>query len=174
MVDRRFPSRGGAAPAASLGAHAGLMEALGVAVYVTDAGGRLTSYNEAAVTLWGWRPPLGDARWCGSWRLYYVDGRPMAHADCPMAVAPREGRPVRGEEAIAERPDGVRVPFIPYPTPLRDDAGRLVGPSTCWWTSPIARRPRRRWPRARHGCGPYSRPRPNASSSSRQTAGFCR
>jgi PAS domain S-box-containing protein len=34
---------------------------------------------------------------------------------------------VRGAEAIAERPDGTRVWFTPYPTPLFDDAGELVG-----------------------------------------------
>jgi two-component sensor histidine kinase len=44
-----------------------------------------------------------------------------------MAVALRENRPVRGAEAIAERPDGRRVPFIPYPTPLRNSEGNLVG-----------------------------------------------
>jgi PAS domain-containing protein len=44
-----------------------------------------------------------------------------------MAIALNEARPVRGYEAIAERPDGTRVPFIPYPTPLRDRAGKLVG-----------------------------------------------
>ena len=34
---------------------------------------------------------------------------------------------MRGVEAIAERPDGTRVRLLPYPTPLRDGAGRLVG-----------------------------------------------
>jgi two-component sensor histidine kinase len=28
---------------------------------------------------------------------------------------------------VAERPDGTRVPFIPYPTPLRDCTGNIVG-----------------------------------------------
>jgi two-component sensor histidine kinase len=32
-----------------------------------------------------------------------------------------------GAEAIAERPDGTRVPFIPFPTPLHDVSGKLVG-----------------------------------------------
>jgi two-component system sensor kinase FixL len=105
----------------------GLIEALGVAVYTTDTTGRLTFYNEAAATLWGWRPPLGDAWWCGSWRLYRPDGTPLQHDDCPMAVALRENRPIRGEEAVAERPDGTRVPFAPYPTPLRDSEGALLG-----------------------------------------------
>ncbi|SDF44416.1 PAS domain S-box-containing protein [Agrobacterium pusense] len=44
-----------------------------------------------------------------------------------MAVAIKEDRPIRGEEAVAERPDGTRVPFIPYPTPLHDSEGRLTG-----------------------------------------------
>lgn len=44
-----------------------------------------------------------------------------------MAVALKEGRPIRNAEAIAERPDGSRVPFIPYPTPLRDANGKIVG-----------------------------------------------
>ena len=105
----------------------GLLESLGVAVYTTDVQGRLTAYNEAAVTLWGWRPQLGEARWCGSWRLFHPDGTPLAHEACPMAMVLQEGRPIRGMEAIAERPDGTRVPFIPYPTPLRDEAGGLTG-----------------------------------------------
>jgi two-component sensor histidine kinase len=44
-----------------------------------------------------------------------------------MATALSEKRPVRGAEAVAERPDGSRVPFIPYPTPLFDSAGEMVG-----------------------------------------------
>ena len=44
-----------------------------------------------------------------------------------MALALREKRPVRGMEAVAERPDGTMVPFIPYPTPLYDASGELIG-----------------------------------------------
>lgn len=44
-----------------------------------------------------------------------------------MAVALRERRLIRGMEAVAERPDGVRVPFIPYPTLLHDASGEVVG-----------------------------------------------
>jgi PAS domain S-box-containing protein len=103
-----------------------LLQALGVAVYTTDAEGRITFYNEAAAEFWGRRPELGE-EWCGSWRLYWSDGTPMAHAECPMAIALREERAVRGYEAVAERPDGTRVSFVPYPTPLHDPAGNMVG-----------------------------------------------
>jgi PAS domain S-box-containing protein len=47
--------------------------------------------------------------------------------ECPMAVTLKVGRPVRGVEAVAERPDGTRVRFLPYPTPLRDASGQLIG-----------------------------------------------
>ncbi len=104
-----------------------LLEALPVAVYTTDAKGRITFYNEAAAELWGHRPRLGTDHWCGSWRLYWPDGRPLPHDECPMALTLKEGRPVRGIEAVAERPDGTRIPFLPFPTPLRNAAGRVTG-----------------------------------------------
>jgi two-component sensor histidine kinase len=44
-----------------------------------------------------------------------------------MAIALKEGRAIRNTEAVAERPDGTRVPFIPFPTPLRDASGKVVG-----------------------------------------------
>jgi len=103
-----------------------LLEALPAAVYTTDAAGHITFYNKAAVEMAGRTPQAGDL-WCVTWRLYNPDGTPLPHDDCPMAVALRENRPVRGVEAIAERPDGTRVPFIPYPTPLHDVDGKLVG-----------------------------------------------
>src|SRR5215475_5059517 len=104
-----------------------LLDALPAAVYTTDAAGRITYYNDAARVLWGYRPPLGTSEWCGSWKLFWPDGTALPHDQCPMALALKENRAVRGMEAAAERPDGTRVPFIPYPTPLHDETGKLVG-----------------------------------------------
>ena len=104
-----------------------LLDALPGAVYTTDEQGRVTFYNQAAVDLVGCRPELGRSEWCVSFRLFWPDGRPMPHDQCPMALAIRERRAIRGGEAVAERPDGTRVPFMAFPTPLFDDAGRLVG-----------------------------------------------
>ena len=103
------------------------LEVLPVAVYMTDAEGRLTFYNEAAIELWGCHPELGTTKFCGSWKLYWPDGRRLPHDQCPMAMALHQRRPIRGMEALAERPDGTRIPFIPYPTPLFDEFGRLTG-----------------------------------------------
>jgi len=103
-----------------------LLEALPAAVYTTDAEGRITFYNRAAVELSGRTPQLGDM-WCVTWKLFNTDGTALPHDQCPMAVALKENRPIRGVEAIAERPDGSHVPFTPFPTPLHDADGNLVG-----------------------------------------------
>jgi PAS domain S-box-containing protein len=103
-----------------------LLEALPAAVYTTDPNGRITFYNKACVEMAGRTPQIGD-EWCVTWRLYTADGAPLPHDQCPMAVALKENRPVRGVEALAERPDGTLVPFTPYPTPLHDSDGKLVG-----------------------------------------------
>jgi PAS domain S-box-containing protein len=104
-----------------------LLDALPAAVYTTDAEGRITYFNEAAVELAGRRPVLGVDQWCVTWRLRCPDGTPLAHEDCPMADAVKNNRAIRGVEAIAERPDGSQIPFMPFPSPLRDESGALVG-----------------------------------------------
>jgi PAS domain S-box-containing protein len=103
-----------------------LLQALPAAIYTTDAEGRITFFNRACVDFAGRTPKIGDM-WCVTWKLFHPDGTPLAHEDCPMAIALRENRPVRNMEAIAERPDGSRICFVPYPTPLRDEDGRLLG-----------------------------------------------
>ena len=104
-----------------------LLQGLPTAVYTTDAAGRITFYNDAAAELWGTRPELGVSEFCGSWKLHWPDGTPLPHDECPMALSLKEGRPIKGMEAVAERPDGTRIPFLAYPMPLFDDSGTLVG-----------------------------------------------
>lgn len=103
-----------------------MIDALPAAVYTTDAEGRITHFNPACVALAGRTPQVGE-HWCVTWKLYHPDGSPLPHDACPMAITLSEKRAVRGAEAIAERPDGTRIWFQPYPTPLFDDAGNLVG-----------------------------------------------
>jgi len=102
------------------------LDTVGVAVYTTDAEGRITYFNDAAVELWGRRPKPGEM-WSGSWRLNWPDGRPMAHDESPMAVALKQDRPIHGVEVELERPDGTRAVYMAYPTPLHDESGQLVG-----------------------------------------------
>ena len=104
-----------------------IIDALPAAIYTTDAEGRVTMFNEAAATFAGRTPQLGTDSWCVTWRLFWPDGTPMPHDQCPMATAVKERRPIRGMEGIVERPDGTRRRFIPYPTPLFDSSGAMVG-----------------------------------------------
>lgn len=103
-----------------------VLQTLPAAVYTTDASGRITFFNQACIDFAGHEPEIGDM-WCVSWKLFRPDGTPLPHDECPMAIALRENRPVRDMETIAERPDGSRICVMPYPTPLRDPVGRLIG-----------------------------------------------
>jgi PAS domain S-box-containing protein len=104
-----------------------MIDALPAAVYTTDAEGRLTHFNPAAAELAGRTPQLGTDRWCVSWKLYRTDGTPLPHDECPMAMALKKGRDIRGDQIIVERPDGARRWLEAYATPLRDAEDRVVG-----------------------------------------------
>ena len=104
-----------------------ILDGLPVAVYTTDRFGKITYYNRAAVEFAGREPEIGKDEWCVTFRLFTADGQELPHAECPMAITLRENRPVRNVEAIAQRPDGTLFPFLPFPTPIRDPNGDLVG-----------------------------------------------
>ena len=104
-----------------------ILQLLPAAIYTTDAAGRITMYNHAAAEMWGALPEIGQSEFCGSWKLYRLDGAPLPHDQCPMAIALKERRAINGEEVVAERPDGSRVAFLAYPTPLFDNEGALIG-----------------------------------------------
>ncbi|MGN6848538.1 MAG: PAS domain-containing protein [Sphingomicrobium sp.] len=104
-----------------------IVDELPAPIYITDAKGRVTYWNRACIAFAGREPQLGRDKWCVTWQLYTTAGDPLRHADCPMAQAIKQQRPIRDAVAIAERPDGSRVAFRAYPTPLFDDDGSLKG-----------------------------------------------
>ncbi len=104
-----------------------LVQNLDAAIYMCDAQGRITMYNEAAARLWGRRPRIGKDLWCGSWKIFLPDGTEVPLPECPMALALKEARPVMGTEVIIEKPDGIRRHVLPHPRPLFDDSGKLIG-----------------------------------------------
>jgi PAS domain-containing protein len=115
-----------AAAAVALGEERGSQEAHDIATYVTDEEGLVIYANAACEPFAGRAPAPGRDRWCVTWKLYTDGGEFLPHDQCPMAVAIREKRRVRGVSAIAERPDGTRVLFKPFPTPIFGRDGRLV------------------------------------------------
>ena len=103
------------------------LDQLPVPIYTTDETGAVTYWNRACVEFAGREPTLGEDRWCVTWKIYTTGGEHLPHDQCPMAQAIRQQREIRGAIAIAMRPDGTRRAFKPYPTPLFDDDGKLVG-----------------------------------------------
>ncbi|HEY3800464.1 MAG TPA: PAS domain S-box protein [Caulobacteraceae bacterium] len=103
------------------------LDELPAAIYVTDADGLITYFNPACIDFTGRRPDVGQDRWCVTWRLYTNAGEFLPHDRCPMAVTINTQQPIRGVSAVAERPDGTRVVFRPYPTPIFDVAGQFAG-----------------------------------------------
>ena len=104
-----------------------VLDDLPVPIYVTDAQGGVTYWNQACVDFAGREPELGRDRWCITWHLYSTTGERIPHEECPMAQAIRQKRVIRDQVAIAERPDGTRAAFRPYPTPMFNDDGSLAG-----------------------------------------------
>ena len=81
-----------------------MLDELVAPIYLTDREGTLTYFNKACVNLAGRTPRVGADKWCVTWKIYRTDGEYLPHDACPMAVAIRERRSIRGVEAIAERP----------------------------------------------------------------------
>jgi len=104
-----------------------MLDELPVPIYTTDTEGHVTYWNRACIDFAGREPQLGQDRWCVTWQLFTTTGEPLRHEDCPMAEAIKDRKPIRDAIAIAERPDGSRVAFKPYPTPLFDGEGNLTG-----------------------------------------------
>ena len=111
-----------------------LFDLVPVAVYTCDAEGLIQEYNQHAVELWGRAPKRNDPseKFCGSFKIFYPDGRPMPHHKCPLA------RALRGEklgatdlEILVEQMSGARRNVLVSPTALRDGQGKIIGAINC-------------------------------------------
>lgn len=106
-----------------------LLDKLPAGAYTCDATGLITYFNEQAAQLWGREPKLNDPvdRYCGSFRLFAVDGAPLRHDQCWMALAIQTGKEYNRQEIIIERPDGSRLSALAHANPIRDESGNLIG-----------------------------------------------
>jgi PAS domain S-box-containing protein len=117
----------GASSTASSNRFRDLIDALPVAVFMTDVEGRLTYFNAAARRLFRRPLTLGVDKWSEAWKVLLPDGTPLPHEKCPIALALKGLEPPVGLELMGERPDGTRVWHTPSAAALRDATGRLVG-----------------------------------------------
>jgi two-component system sensor kinase FixL len=106
-----------------------MLEKLPAGAYTCDAEGLITYFNHRAVEVWGRTPKLNEPeeRFCGSFKLYSIDGTPMRHDQCWMALAIENDEEYVGREVIIERPDSSRVIGLAHASPMRDEAGKLIG-----------------------------------------------
>ena len=107
-----------------------LAENLPIAIFKCNAGGYVTSFNAAAVKLWGHEPVLGTSQWGGSYKLLKPTGQPIEFDEHPVAKAIKTKTTVDGEEFIIRREDGRNVNVIIYSSPVFDDNGELSGAIT--------------------------------------------
>lgn len=111
-----------------------LFDLVPVAVYACDEDGVILEYNKRAVQLWGQEPGNNGAapKFCGSYKIFHPDGRPMPHEKCPLARALRGAKLAPKDlEILIERPDGERRNVVPSPHVLRDASGRITGAINC-------------------------------------------
>ena len=105
-----------------------------VAVYTCNAKGLIQEYNQHAVELWGREPNRNDPgeKFCGSFKMFYPDGRPMPHDKCPMArVLRNEKLKTTDLEVLVERSSGTRRNVLVSPTALKNGQGKIIGAINC-------------------------------------------
>src|SRR5215207_1422237 len=106
-----------------------LLEKLPAGAYTCDPEGLITYFNQHAVRLWGRAPKLNDPedRFCGSFKLFSVDGAPIDHDRCWMALALKTNEEYNRREIVIERPDGQRLSALAHANPIHDESGELIG-----------------------------------------------
>jgi PAS domain S-box-containing protein len=106
-----------------------LLDRLPAGAYTCDREGLITYFNRRAVELWGREPKLNDPidRFCGSFRLFAVDGSPLRHDQCWMALALETGKDYNRQEIVVERPDGSRRSGLAHASPIRNASNEIVG-----------------------------------------------
>ncbi|MES2205946.1 MAG: PAS domain S-box protein [Pseudomonadota bacterium] len=106
-----------------------ILEDMPVGAYVCDASGLIIYFNPAAVSVWGRAPALHDPndRFCGSFKLFSLEGLPIHHAQCSMALTLHARQAYPEQEVIVEQPDGKRLFICSHTKPLYDESGQFLG-----------------------------------------------
>ena len=111
-----------------------ILNFLPVAVYVCDAAGVITHYNEKAVELWGRAPQPGETgeTFYRSFRFYYADGSAMPYHETPAAGCLTDGLHRKDAEIIIEKPDLSRIMLRVNIAFIKDEGGNTVGVVNCF------------------------------------------
>lgn len=107
-----------------------------VAIYFCDASGVIREFNHRAAELWDRSPAPGhdEEKFCGSVKLFHLDGTLLPHSESPMAkVLSGELAEARDIEALIERPDGSRITVVVNIRAIKDQAGKIMGAINCFY-----------------------------------------
>ncbi|MFW6193524.1 MAG: EAL and GGDEF domain-containing protein [Gemmatimonadota bacterium] len=104
-----------------------VLDVLGEGITIHDAEGRMIAANRAAEEILRLEPSelLSRAYDDPEWKISTPDGRPVDPGELPAARAIEDGRPVRGEEIVVDRPDAPPVVLSVNAVPIFDDEGRV-------------------------------------------------
>ncbi len=106
-----------------------VLDALPVAVFVSDASGRLIDASPEAARIWGGPVPLvtGVGEYT-TYRAWWAEtGEPLRAEDWALARALQTGETSMGEMIDIERFDGTRGTILHNARPIRDAEGRIEG-----------------------------------------------
>lgn len=104
-----------------------LLEDLPVAVYSCNKEGYITSFNKAAVKLWGKTPELNKDKWHINREIFDADGALLKPEEMPTGKVLKYGKAVKQQEIYIKHPDGNISCILSNPKPLFSDSGELTG-----------------------------------------------
>jgi PAS domain S-box-containing protein len=98
-------------------------------VIVEKPAGRITYVNRHGLELYGRKPPEGLTLEGHSLelKLFKPDGGPFPSKRLPTSRAMMKGEVVRNVEVVIEHPNGKRIIVLAYASPLRNEAGEIIG-----------------------------------------------
>ncbi len=110
-----------------------LFESAPMAVCSCDQHAVIQHYNRRAAELWGREPVCGVERYCGSIKLWLMDGSELPLSQSPIVEVLRTGIPAFNVEVFIQRPDGGFLPVMVNFAPLKDAQGVVVGAITTFF-----------------------------------------
>ena len=113
-----------------------LFDSAPIGVYSCDAKGMIVNFNRRAAELWDRKPELNqpNQRFCGSVKLFRLDGSFLPHEQCPMAhVLTGKISEARDVELLAERPDGAQFAVVVNIRSLKNMRGEITGAISCFY-----------------------------------------
>lgn len=104
-----------------------LLEDLPVAVYTCDKEGYITSFNKAAIKLWGKTPETNKDKWYVNWEIFTSDGILLTPDETPTGKVLKYGKAIKQEEILIKRPNGSVSYILSNPKPRFNENGELAG-----------------------------------------------